>query len=251
VPVHRTEYQSNGISRAGELSVHPKPTSRSMRLTRGAPASRLLSKYSAVSPECVVRRSPTTAPPRAPRPYVRLARPGPARSEPCLRAHLRAETIEDGHFRVSRSAVPAKPRLCGVLTNHGDGSHARRRERECATLVPQQHDRRARGLERDRAMVAVSTPERRAVGVDVRLLEQPRSNFAVSTRSTAASMTESAMVPLLERIEVRAVLRPRRLEDHIEPRLERVLRRRRACSPPCDAARSRRRSPRRRRSRSH
>ena len=46
VPVHRAEYQSNGMPRPGELSVQPKSICASVRVIVGAPSKLMLGQYS-------------------------------------------------------------------------------------------------------------------------------------------------------------------------------------------------------------
>ena len=58
VPVHRAEYQSNGMPRPGELSVQRKSMRGSVRVRRGVPANWLLSKYSPASPRAAAPFAP-------------------------------------------------------------------------------------------------------------------------------------------------------------------------------------------------
>src|SRR5262245_36626183 len=63
-PVHRAEYQSNGIPRPGELSVQRKSIRESFRVSAGLPSSLGLSKYSPANVPGTTSNS-------------RIARPGP------------------------------------------------------------------------------------------------------------------------------------------------------------------------------
>ena len=77
VPVQRTEYQSNGMPRPGELSVQPKSTARVGAHEPRRSLERLLSKYSPRSPRTVLPLSIDDSCSAGTTTYSRVTRPGP------------------------------------------------------------------------------------------------------------------------------------------------------------------------------
>ena len=76
-------------------------------------------------------------------------------------------------------------------------------------VVLEQHDRRARRLARERAMLGAGhSSTRRCPASTYGCSNSPSSNFARSTRATAASITESAISPRWNASRYGRVLRP-------------------------------------------
>src|SRR5262245_1831728 len=96
-PVHRAEYQSNGIPRPGELSVQRKSIRGSTRVNLGAPSSRLLSKYSPFNPARDSRADGRRRNSEGTVTKSRTARPGPGAYPTSMRPRCRRlSTIEMG-----------------------------------------------------------------------------------------------------------------------------------------------------------
>ena len=74
-------------------------------------------------------------------------------------------------------------------------------------------------------MLGVTIPVRGAVGFDVRTLEQSEVELRAQHARDGGIDHRIGNEAALKRVEIRPVLRPRGLEDHVEARVERILRR--------------------------
>ena len=165
VPVQRTEYQSKGMPRPGELSVHANETGRSAERgivevlgTQTAHGSSAVhcGELGAWNDDVVHRKTPRS----------RRKANAPA-------ADLGANAIENAGWLRDGRAVSAESGLRGVGPYHDDGTDVLR-ERQQAAAILQQYDRRPRRVCRERTMSCIRRPIRRAVRVDERMLEQPK-----------------------------------------------------------------------------
>ena len=226
-PAHRVPVERNAA--AGRIQRPPEiDRADRSRVSRGVPSSRLLSKYSPLRPErdssgCGSRRNSAGTVTNS---RISAARARRVAARVRGRRSFCADAVEDRRSsscraRCSRRAAPRRRRRRSRRSTRSVFASGSMR-----ALVAQQHHRRraplrarARDDRRGRSTRAASSTSTYGFS------NSPSSNFARSTRATAASTIAGGDQAALKRVQIRALLAVRRLKDHVEPGLERVLRR--------------------------
>ena len=198
LPVQRTEYQSNGMPRAGEFE-RPAEIDCARRCATSARLAGRGVVVEVLAAQAARRLRParsTTAASLERRRIARdAARPGRV-AHARRRADARANAVENRHLgdcraRCSRRAAPrsASAPMTAIERVARTRAAARPRSFLSSTIDC------ARRLARQRAMSTHAVPVRGAVGIDVRLLEQPELELGAQHARHRASMTESAIRP--------------------------------------------------------